>query len=74
MGNVCSWVVLDGERPNAPKSLPGKGLATDILGNPSKRSHLRSRKELSHGAFETKEKVLRKNRNEAQPRKRNTQT
>lgn len=56
-----------------PMSLPGKGLATDILGNPSKGSGLLSRKESSHGASETKEKVLLQNRNGAQLRNRSAQ-
>lgn len=60
-----------GKDQDAPKSLCGKRPATDILGNPGKGSCVLSRQELSNGEFETREKVLLKNRNEAQPEKRN---
>ena len=40
MGNMGSWEVLDGKNREAPKSPPEKGLATYILGNPSKGSRL----------------------------------
>lgn len=56
-----------GEDQDVPMSLPGKGLATDILGNPSKGSYLLSRKESNHGESETKEKVLLQSHSGAQP-------
>lgn len=62
-----------GKDQDAPKSVPGRGLTIDILGKPSELSCLLPRKKLSHGEFETKEKVLLKNHNEAQPRKKNRQ-
>lgn len=46
-----------GKDQDAPTSFPGKGLAADVLRNPSKGSCLPPRQELSHGEFET-EKVL----------------
>lgn len=47
-----------GKNQDAPESPPGKGLATAILGNPSKGSLLPPRQELSHGEVETKETAL----------------